>query len=223
MIPYKILYFIILCICQVEAFSQIQVFICNKKNIDTTTFSNYRLGGVMRGDACSWNCNQFINVIFDSTTSLKKLYDCKLDSSLILTKPIDKSIIANINLIKEKEGPGKIDRMSKKYTALSGFLIFNGDLSSKENFYAYSRIKSLNIYINEKLIGNIELKDTPYLQYVFFNQFFKIKLKKQLLVRLEIKEIYIGNKNEELHISELHFDGSGGHSLVDRICNLENK
>ena len=174
----------------------------------------------MRGSACSWHCNQFINVNFDSTTSFNKLYDCELDSSLILSNPVNKNITAKINLLKEKIGPGKIDKLSKKNTSLSGFLIFNGDISSKETFYNFSRIKSLNIYINEKLIGNIVLKDTPALQFVFFNQFFKLKLNEYLNIKLEVKEIYLGNKSSDLHISELHFEGSGGHSIVDRICNF---
>jgi hypothetical protein len=87
--------------------------------------------------------------------------------------------------------------------------IHNGYLKSEQDWKAYARVKTLQMYIDNKPHTLLELKDT------FALQSFRIGShqagKEDMHFKFEIKAIYKGDKYDQVAISELEFDGTGGH------------
>jgi hypothetical protein len=87
--------------------------------------------------------------------------------------------------------------------------IHNGYLKSDKDWKNYARVKTLQLYIDNQPHTLLELKDTFALQsfYIGTHQAHK----EDMHFKFEIKSIYIGEKYDQVAISELEFDGTGGH------------
>jgi hypothetical protein len=98
---------------------------------------------------------------------------------------------------------------------VTGFLISNGNRESREKYLKYSRVKSVRISVNDSIVGTAFLEDTPKAQYVSFGKLFSLDQKPK--IKIQIVELY-GGQVPEYSISELWFEGTGGHSRVPRMC-----
>ncbi len=87
--------------------------------------------------------------------------------------------------------------------------IHNGYLKSEKDWKDFARVKTLQLYIDNKPHTLLELKDT------FALQSFRIGThqagKEDMHFKFEIKATYQGDKYDQVAISELEFDGTGGH------------
>ena len=93
---------------------------------------------------------------------------------------------------------------------LTKLVIYNGYSKNLSTWNANSRVKSLQLKINDQIIGNLNLMDTHYGQ-VFEIGNFKGDENGKLLVNLKISKIYRGDKYSDTAISEINFDGIGDH------------
>lgn len=81
-----------------------------------------------------------------------------------------------------------------------GLTVFNGYHKSARNWRENARAKKLRLYHNNRPLFTIELQDIMRLQSVGFPDF---QLKPDDSVRIEIVEIYPGERYQDLAISEL--------------------
>ncbi len=170
--------------------------------------------------ACSWTCNPYIRFHFQipgEDTSASRLIDYKTLSSGVINAPIKKKIIGEVSLDRYLPGE-KISKKEIRDVYLRGFLIANGNRGSREEYLRYSRLKKIQLYIQDRLIGSILLQDTPEIQYVDFGEFYRLRLRKKIMVTIEIEEVYPGDQGKALSIAEIQMDGSGGHSMTSKFC-----
>lgn len=90
-------------------------------------------------------------------------------------------------------------------------LIYNGYIKNMELFKANARVKKFRLYINNVYYATLELSDTTA------QQTFKIAptqskgKKKDLILTLEIAEVYKGEKYADVAVSEINFNGIDVH------------
>lgn len=78
-----------------------------------------------------------------------------------------------------------------------GFGIINGYARDEKSFKKNARVKTLAIYLDGKLLREIEMKDSPRPQWVSFSAQNARELK------LEVREVYAGEHDDDLCVSEL--------------------
>ena len=83
--------------------------------------------------------------------------------------------------------------------------IFNGYLRNKHLWSQNSRVKTMRMYVNNKEFAILHLKDVPASHSFIFEP---LQSKdNDLVITLEIVEIYKGTKWNDVAISEITFDG----------------
>lgn len=97
---------------------------------------------------------------------------------------------------------------------INQLIIVNGYRKSDALWKANSRVKQFKMYLNDKPIAFISLKDTHLTQFVDFPCIF-FEVGKMTKIRFEIIDIFKGEKYKDTAISELLFDGVGVHCLVE--------
>ncbi len=179
--------------------------------------------------ACSWRCNSKIitpNRINDGL-DMSDSFDFNVNTVCLINNPIKKKISYKVYLSRYSSIIDSIESTTQNDTIvqndssevhLRGLLIANGNRKTKQQYFAYSRIEKLVIYIDNELIGYAYIKDTPKIQYVDFGKSVKLSIDKKVDLIIEIDKIYIGDKSDSLAISELQLDGFGGHSLTEKFC-----
>jgi hypothetical protein len=96
------------------------------------------------------------------------------------------------------------------FFSIDNIFFYNGYRKSLKVWENNSRVKSLNIYINDKLKGKISLMDTYKLQIIDIE---KLKLYcvggEKMKISFEFKEFYEGKQyKNEVAISELELTGT---------------
>ncbi len=86
-------------------------------------------------------------------------------------------------------------------------IISNGYVKSQKAWEENNRVKKLKVYVNNKVIGYLNLKDTTDSQSFEIGTFGKTKDKKDLILKFEIVEIYKGTKYQDTAITEIWFNG----------------
>ncbi|MDB4835305.1 hypothetical protein OAH12_01840 [Cyclobacteriaceae bacterium] len=162
--------------------------------------------------ACNWaTCHGGVQTIV--------LIDNKVDSTL-MDFSTHNSLITTTRTITFKVSFNNSvnDSLLKADTStyLTGILIANGNRESPTNFLKYQRPKTIKVTINGNYWGEILLSDTPKTQYVDFNNRYLIS-KEQIIIKFEIVDLYRGSE-PEYSISEIQFDGLGGHSITHKVC-----
>ncbi|MFA9371791.1 MAG: hypothetical protein ACERIH_08785 [Labilibaculum antarcticum] len=83
--------------------------------------------------------------------------------------------------------------------------VFNGYLKNKKLWTQNSRVKTMKMFVNEKEYATLKFKDQPACQVFKFES---LQTKdRDLIITLEILEIYPGSKWNDVAISEITFDG----------------
>jgi Ataxin-1 and HBP1 module (AXH) len=90
-------------------------------------------------------------------------------------------------------------------------IVYNGYLKNYELFKSNSRVKTLRMLINRKPYALLKLSDTTASQTFTIRPLQSREKKKDLIVTLEILEVYKGSKYSDVAISEINFDGLDVH------------
>ena len=99
---------------------------------------------------------------------------------------------------------------------ISNVIVVNGYVKSESAWINNSRVKKLNMYVNNNLYAYLHLDD------VRANQNFSIpkidnsikKSNEVWTIKFEIAEVYEGQKYSDVAITEIFFDGSGVHCFA---------
>lgn len=90
-------------------------------------------------------------------------------------------------------------------------IISNGYMKSESNWRSNNRVKKLNMYVNGKIYGTLNLLDSRADQVFDVGTIGHNKNKTDLILRFEIAEIYKGDKYNDTAITEIYFDGIDVH------------
>jgi hypothetical protein len=90
-------------------------------------------------------------------------------------------------------------------------IVYNGYLKNYELFKSNSRVKTFRLLVNSKPYALLELRDTTASQIFTIAPLQSKEKKKDLILTLEIIEIYKGSKYSDVAISEINFDGLDVH------------
>ena len=196
---------------------QLKVFKCDKayKEWANGTYYDddfpemYQYDELFEG-ACSWRCNYLIHLDF---------YIHKKQDSTLTDGSISNGFIGNAKEIEAILFLAKDslhnDNEEEEKVEVTGFLISNGNRTSREDYLHYSRVKSIRVLVNDVVIGTAIIEDSPKAQYVSFEQAFS--LDKKVNIRLQVVSLYAGEV-PEYAIAELWFDGTGGHTITPKMC-----
>jgi hypothetical protein len=88
--------------------------------------------------------------------------------------------------------------------------IFNGYSKNEKTWKENSRVKVFSLFVNNALLGHLNLEDTYKKQRFDIGSLGGDKDGK-LILTLQIIEIYKGEKYMDTAISEINFDGTGDH------------
>lgn len=175
-----------------------------KKYLDSIE-SGY--GPLTEGPGCSWYCGGGPYKI-TATDSLKKYGPDNIHDFNLLTAWVpetDKGVIGSkINFFFEPKGP-----------RVTNIIIYNGYHKNHKLWKKNARAKKLKLYINNKPVAILKLSD------VMGGQSFKIKpvksdiAGKDLVITLEVMEVYKGTTYDDLAISEINFDGLDVHCFAE--------
>jgi hypothetical protein len=114
------------------------------------------------------------------------------------------------------------DAKSKRHKALNFYfkplsprvneiIIYNGYIKNKELWKANSRVKTMKLYINDFPKVILQLEDNTASQSFKIDPVQSIDSTKDLILTLEIIDVYKGNKYDDVAISEINFDGLDFH------------
>ncbi|MDJ1471480.1 Hint domain-containing protein [Cytophagaceae bacterium DM2B3-1] len=92
--------------------------------------------------------------------------------------------------------------------------IYNGYIKNKDLWQANARAKKLRLYINNKPKAILELQDVTNCQTFGIEPIQSIDHTKDLILTLEVLEIYKGSKYSDLAISEINFEGLDVHCFA---------
>lgn len=90
--------------------------------------------------------------------------------------------------------------------SINGMAIINGYRKNENTWKANTRVKKLKMYVNGKPFAYIPLKDTYKYQWFPFPDYW-LKYGTLTIIKLEIVEIYAGEKYSDTAISEIQFSG----------------
>ena len=94
---------------------------------------------------------------------------------------------------------------------ITKIIVSNGYTKSKSAWINNNRVKSLNIYVNGKKYGVLNLKDSRNDQVFAVGTLGHNINKTDLALRFEIAEVYKGAKYNDTAITEIYFDGIDVH------------
>jgi hypothetical protein len=164
-----------------------------------------------RSEGCSWYCCaprievSASSVLPDQENfsyKAKHVHDFSLDTSWVEGDKgdgIGESLLFLFKALKERGQPE---------LALTGFTMVNGLIKTDKIWRANSRVKVLKMYIDNKPKYIINFPDSPHFQNVSFDPI-HFNPDKDMLLKLEIAEVYRGEKYSDTAISEINFLGKG--------------
>jgi len=159
------------------------------------------------GDGCSWYCGAMYDMKASSTLAsqgkneytVKNLWDDDVRTAWVEGK--NGYGIGEYITFDFEKGSARATRCT----------LVNGYSKNQKTWKDNSRVKTLNMYEDDKLIATIKLKDTRCAQT------FELKNhrrdKRAMRLKFVITEVYKGDKYDDTAISELIFDGEDVHCL----------
>jgi hypothetical protein len=90
-------------------------------------------------------------------------------------------------------------------------IIYNGYIKNFELFKSNSRVKKFKLYINDALYAILNVRDTTASQTYKIGLLQSKDKNKDLILTLEILEIYNGTKSNDVVVSEINFNGTDVH------------
>lgn len=167
------------------------------QNILDSLESGY--GPETQGVDCSWYCGGGPYKISDSTD---KIHDFNLFTSWMSGKTnevIGKKIVFHFKAFSPR---------------INEILIWNGYIKNTKLWKSYSRVAKFKLYINNIETSILKLEDVNNTQSFKINPIQSTDPSKDLILTLEIIEIYKGSKYKELAISEINFNGLDVHCFA---------
>jgi hypothetical protein len=109
----------------------------------------------------------------------------------------------------------KINFHFKPYSPrINEIIIWNGYVKNSDLWKANSRVAKFKMLINGKPTAILELKDVNKTQSFKINPIQSTDSTKDLILTLEILEVYKGTKYDDVAVSEINFDGLDVHCFV---------
>jgi hypothetical protein len=106
----------------------------------------------------------------------------------------------------------KIDFHFKPLSArVTEVIIYNGYIKNYDLFKSNSRVKKFKLYINNVLYAILDVRDTTASQTFKIDPIQSRDKDKDLILTLEIWEIYKGTKSNDVAVSEVNFNGIDVH------------
>jgi hypothetical protein len=93
-------------------------------------------------------------------------------------------------------------------------IIWNGYIKNSELWKANSRVAKFKMIVNGKPTAILELKDVNNTQSFKINPIQSTNSAKDLILTLEILEVYKGTKYDDVAVSEINFDGLDVHCFA---------
>ena len=97
---------------------------------------------------------------------------------------------------------------------INELIIYNGYIKNYDLWQANSRVKKLRLYVDQLPMAILELDDVTNMQSFSIDAVQSQDSLKDLIVTLEIIEIYNGTKYDDVAISEVNFDGLDVHCFA---------
>ncbi len=163
----------------------------------------------MWGDGCSWFCgapfprisaSSFLPKNESNDYKAENIFDNKLEIAWI-----DGNSSYGIGEYIEFNFISELDDLG-----LTQISLFNGYQKSEKIWKDNSRVAKLLMYVNQKPYAVLHLMDTKQMQTFEFNEA-KLEKNKDFIVRLEIVDVYKGDRYSDTAISEIDFSGTGVH------------
>jgi len=168
-------------------------------------------GPITEGPGCSWYCGGGPYLI-DASSSLKTdgintyVADNCHDFNLFTAWAPDTKtgiIGARLNFYFKSFSP-----------RVHTIKIYNGYLKNKDLWLANGRAKKLKLLINNEPKAILDLEDVTAAQSFKIDTVQSTDMSKDLVITLEILEVYKGSKYDDLAISEINFDGLDVHCFA---------
>ena len=156
--------------------------------------------------ACSWYCSGVVSSI-SATSALngyevEKIHDFNHESVWI----------------EGAEGAGVGESITYTFPGdaprITTVKILNGYVRTAEEWQEYARVKRLKLYLNDKPLAILKLKDSRSLQWFdvgLLGNDPQAKVRPDWSLKFEIMEVYPGKKDNNTAVSELYFDGIDVH------------
>ena len=98
-----------------------------------------------------------------------------------------------------------------KSPRITSIIISNGYVKTEKTWKDNNRVKSLKLYVNNKVYGILELTDSRADQIFKIGTFGHNKDGSELILKFEVLEVYKGQKFNDTAITEIYFDGIDVH------------
>lgn len=95
--------------------------------------------------------------------------------------------------------------------SVTEIIIYNGYIKNYDLFKSNSRVKKFKLYINNALYAILDVGDTTASKTFKIGPHQSRDKKKDLILTLEILEIYKGTKSNDVAVSEINFNGIDVH------------
>lgn len=185
------------------------------KNCDETKESIWRT----EGGGCSWYCgmgpksieaSSFLAAQGSSTYGPKNAHDFSYKSAWV-------EGVKGYGI-----GEYLIYTFAAENPRINTIKVVNGYVKSQSAWNSNSRVKKLNMYINDELFAYLNLKDVRAEQHFSIpaigngerSNYDALKQKGDWTVKFEIAEVYEGTKYDDVVISEIFFDGLDVHCFA---------
>ena len=89
--------------------------------------------------------------------------------------------------------------------------VYNGYIKNIDLFYANSRVKAFNLYVNGIYYASLAVADTTAEQSFKIDAMQSLDSNKDMVLTFEIAAIYKGKKFSEVAVSEINFSGLDVH------------
>lgn len=189
--------------------------LADKKIYDNCDENNESYWDIL-GVGCSWYCGGGQDTISASSTlktykginySAKNIHDLNYKTAWIEGVPgygIGEFVTYHI--------PPQNPRITE-------IIVVNGYVKTEKSWKENSRVKKLKMYIDDKPFAILNLKDTRNEQHFKFEplgygdreDWDKLQTKPWWTIKLEILEVYKGDKYDDTAITEIYFDGIDVH------------
>lgn len=165
-------------------------------------------GPISNGVGCSWYCGGEMTKVVSKSflkTTLHHNYKPENihDFNLLTAWVVDG---------KTKVIGTKIDFHFKPLSPrVNELIIYNGYLKNINLWKENARVKKFKLYINSKLYAVLDLEDTTASQSFEIEPVRSNTKDKDLIITLEILEIYEGTKYKDVAVAEINFNGLDVH------------
>lgn len=159
------------------------------------------------GGGCSWYCGEHVDTVISSSAlanqgsfsyGVENIFDLSYKTAWV----------------EGVEGYGIGEKITyvfpEDHPRVTKIIVVNGYVYSEKAWFENSRVKQLNVYVNDALFAVLTLKDTKNDQVFKFEPIGHFKTGDWKLT-FEIVDVYEGDLYDDTAITEIYFDGIDVH------------